>query len=463
MGHAPEHCGNDTIGRKAMKRRRLLTLAGAMLAALVTAHASAQGAAWEQAVRAKHNGTEIRVLAISHPATDAMRAMTADFEKATGIKVTYEVVGSGEIMAKQGLAQTARDSSYDVYMVRGVSLAEYDAKRMLAELGPYLKNADATPADYAFEDIHPAYRDGLGVYNNKVLAVPIAGETFFIAYRKDLFDKYSKMPPNTTDELLATAKFFQNKEPGLYGIAMRAETGRTLALSWDLFTPAFGGAILDQKTWDVKINTPDTIASLKYLLALLGNAPPDIETFSWDAAASAFAGGKTAMWFDATSLQPWLVDPTKSKVVGKVAYAPPPQGPKGRFGPVGGWSLGLPANAKNKDAGWAFIVWMTSKAHAKENAAKGGVPSRVSLLTDPEFVAKDPSFAKAMKESLDAANNLLVTGRRWVPPTSEATKIHQVAGQYAGQALLKKMTPEAAVAAAVPELEQIAAKIKKAP
>jgi ABC-type glycerol-3-phosphate transport system substrate-binding protein len=436
-------------------------VAAALVACFAASGADAQDAGWEKAIRAKHSGSEIRVLAISHPATDAMRAMTPDFERATGIKVVWEVIGSSEIMAKQALAQTARDNSYDVYMVRGVSLAEYDAKKMLTDLGGYLKNPALTPAGYDFDDIHPAYRDGLGVYNNNVVAIPIAGETFFIAYRKDLFDKYAKSAPNTTDELLATARFFQNKEPGLYGIAMRAETGRTLALSWDLFTPAFGGAVLDQKTWDVKINSPETLVSLKYLLALLENAPPDIETFSWDAAASAFAGGKTAMWFDATSLQPWLVDPTKSKVVGKVAYAPPPLGPKGRFGPVGGWSLGLPANAKNKEAGWSFIVWMTSKAHAKENAAKGGVPSRVSLLTDPEFVARDPSFAKAMKESLDAASNLLAIGRRWVPATSEATKIHQVAGHYAGQALLKKMTPEAAVGAAVPELEQISLRIKQ--
>lgn len=449
-----------------MTKRRGWLVWSAMLCASVTfcaVGARAQDAAWDKAVRTKSGGSEIRVLAISHPATDAMRAMTPGFEQATGIKVVWEVVGSGEIMAKQALAQTARDASYDVYMVRGVSLAEYDAKRMLTDLNTYLRSPEQLPAGYDFEDIHPAYRNGLGLYNNKVLGVPIAGESFFVAYRKDLFDKYGKSPPNTTDELLATARFFQNKEPGLYGIAMRAETGRTLALSWDLFTPMFGGAILDQKTWDVKVGTPETLASLKYLLALLENAPPDIETFSWDAAASAFAAGKTAMWFDATSLQPWLIDPTKSKVVGKVAYVPPPQGPKGRFAPVGGWSLGLPANAKNKDAGWAFIAWMTSKAHAKENAAHGGVPSRLSLLNDPAFVAKDPSFANAMKESLDASSNLLAIGRRWVPATSEATKIHQVAGHYAGQALLKKMTPEAALAASTPELEQISAKIKKAP
>ena len=104
---------------------------------------------------------------------------------------------------------------------------------------------------------------------------------------------------------------------------------------------------------------------------------------------------------------------------------------------------------------------MTSKEHARENAEKGGVPSRVSLLTDPQFAAHDPSFAKAMKESLDAASNLLAIGERWVPPTSEATKIQQIAGQYAGQALLGKMTAKEALAAAAPELEQISLRIKK--
>lgn len=41
------------------------------------------------------------------------------------------------------------------------------------------------------------------------------------------------------DELLETARFFQNKEPGLYGISMRAETGRKLALSFGAFHPGF--------------------------------------------------------------------------------------------------------------------------------------------------------------------------------------------------------------------------------
>jgi len=446
-----------------MRSRREILLSGLAAGALGFAPTLANAApfaAWESALKGKPERA-IRILAISHPASDAMKALTPQFEAATGIKVTWEVVGSGEIMSKQLLAQTARDSSYDVYMVRGTALAEYEAKRMLTDLSDLVRNAAATPDDYDFDDIHVAYRQGIGGTKGKVLGIPVAGETFFLSYRKDLFEKYGRSPPRTMDELLETARFFQNKEPGLYGISMRAETGRTLALSWELFTPAFGANIIDQKTWDVAVDSPEALQSLEYLLALLSNAPPDVETYSWDAAVSAFASGKTAMWFDATSLQPWLTDPSKSRVVGKVGYVPPPAGPKGRFGPVGGWSLGLPANSRNKEAGWAFIAWMTSKAKAKDIIANGGVPSRVSTLTDPDFTAKDPDLARAIKESLDAAGNLLAIGRNWVPQTAEANKIQQTAGFYAGQALLKKLSPKEALAAAKPELEQISARIKK--
>lgn len=446
----------------ARRLMRLCALAALIAAPLIGAPASAESLdAWAAGVKARHNGTVLRILALPHPSSDAMRAMAPEFEKATGIKLVWEMVGSSDIVPKQMLAHTARDAAYDVYMVRGVSLAEYDAKSVLTDLRTYLGNAALTPGDFDYDDLSKAFRNGLGEHGGKILGIPVAGESFFVSYRKDLFDKYGKSPPDSLDDLLELARFFQNKEPGLYGISMRAETGRTFALAWDLFTPAFGGAILDQKTWDVKINTPETLASLKYFLALLANAPPDIETYSWDAAVSAFAAGKTAMWFDATSLQPWIIDPSKSKVVGKVAYAPPPRGPQGRFGPVGGWSLGIPAIAKNKEASWAFIAWMTAKANAKEMVARGGVPSRLSVLDDPQFIAQDPSMATALKGSLEAASNLISIGRRWVPATAEATRIHRTAGNYGGQALLKKLTPEAAVAAAVPELQEISDKIKK--
>ena len=242
---------------------------------------------------------------------------------------------------------------------------------------------------------------------------------------------------------------------------MRAETGRTFALAWDLFTSGFGGAIIDQRTWEVKVNTPETLDSLKYFLELLQYAPPDIETFSWNAAISAFASGKTAMWYDATSLQPWIDDPKKSKVVGKVAYAPPPRAPKGRFGPVGGWDLSVPSLAKNKEAvvGLHSLDDLKSQGQGIDRCGRrsGEVfDSQTIPITSPRI----PNMVKALKEALKASGNLISIGQRWVPATPEGKKIHTIAGYYGGQALLKKMTPEEAVKAAELELLELSKKIK---
>src|SRR5688500_3312707 len=117
---------------------------------------------WATGVKAKHNGTVLRVLALPHPSSDAMRAMAPEFEKATGIKLVWEMVGSSDIVPKQMLAHTAKDAAYDVYMVRGVSLAEYNAKGVLTDLSPYLRDAARTPPDYDYEDLAKAFRDGLG-------------------------------------------------------------------------------------------------------------------------------------------------------------------------------------------------------------------------------------------------------------------------------------------------------------
>ena len=106
-------------------RTRVLSYALGGVALVTGAAASAQSLdSWTAAIKARHNGTTIRSLAIPHPSSEAMRAMSGEFEKATGIKVVWEMVGSSDIVPKQMLAHTARDTAYDVYMVRGTSLAE---------------------------------------------------------------------------------------------------------------------------------------------------------------------------------------------------------------------------------------------------------------------------------------------------------------------------------------------------
>lgn len=443
-----------------MTRRFGILLAAVLLAGLCVASADAATAElkrWGAQVKAKFGGTTIVVSGIPHPSTEAFQAMTADFTELTGIKVEWDLIETGRIQSKQFLEHTAKTGRYDVNMFKGTSVVEYFAKGVLLPLMPSIKG-ELTPKGYDYEDLLPAAREALGTAGGTILGIPTASESFFLAYRKDIFQKYGKQAPDTTEQLLELARFFKDKESGLAGIVMRAQTGRTLALAWSLLTHQFCGSMVDQKTWDVTLEKPETVRSLKYLLDLLKAGPMGIENYTWEEATSTFMAGKAAIWFEATALQPWLEDPKKSTIVGKIGYAPPPKGPCGRFGAIAGWSMGIPVQAPHKDAAWAFIAYMTSRDMAPTYAAKGGVISRVSSLDDPKTVAQNPDFVRALKASYEAAANLTAQGEKWVPPTDVATRIHERVGAHAGQALLGKVTPEEAVKAAAKEVRDILAK-----
>jgi multiple sugar transport system substrate-binding protein len=429
-----------------------------VLGGAVIAHAaSADLRQWGAQVKAKHGGTTLVVSGIPHPSTEAFQAMTPAFTELTGIKVEWDLIETGRIQSKQFLEHTAKTGRYDVNMYKGASVVEYMAKGVLQPLSPFLKG-DLTPKGYDYEDLLPAAREALGMSGGAILGIPTASESFFLAYRKDLFQKYGKTAPDTTEQLLELARFFKDKEPGLAGIVMRAQTGRTLALAWSLLTHQFCGSMVDQKTWEVTLEKPETIRSLKYLLELLKAGPTGIENYTWEEATSTFMAGKAAIWFEATALQPWLEDPKKSTIVGKIGYAPPPKGPCGRYGAMAGWAMGIPVEARHKDAAWAFIAYLTSKELAPTYAANGGVISRVSSLDDPKYVAHNPDFVKALKAAYEAAANLTAKGEKWVPPTDVATRLHERVGTHAGNALLGKATPEEAMKAAAKEVREILAK-----
>jgi multiple sugar transport system substrate-binding protein len=432
--------------------------AATILGGAVAAHAAgAELKQWAGQVKAKHNGTTIVVSGIPHPSTEAFQAMTTEFTDLTGIKVEWDLIETGRIQSKQFLEHTAKTGRYDVNMYKGASVVEYMAKGVLQPLRPYLQG-ELTPKGYDYDDILPAAREALGTAGGTVLGIPTASESFFLAYRKDLFQKHGKAAPDTTEQLLELARFFKDKEPGVAGVVMRAQTGRTLALAWSLLTHQFCGSMVDQRTWETTLEKPDTVRSLKYLLDLLKAAPTGIENYTWEEATSTFMAGKAAMWFEATALQPWLEDPKKSTIVGKVGYAPPPKGPCGRYGAIAGWAMGIPVEARHKDAAWAFIAYMTSKEMAPTYAARGGVISRVSSLDDPKYVAQNPDFVTALKGAYEAAANLTAKGEKWVPPTDVVTRLHERVGTHAGNALLGKVSPEDATKAAAKEVREILAK-----
>jgi len=417
---------------------------------------------WANFIRDKYGGTTINIsIAAKHPATEAIREMAPEFTQLTGIKLEWSFAPQGQLQTKHFMEYSAKTRRFDVLMVDSFWISEYTKKGVISALNPFIENNTLTPGWYDYEDIIPAYRNGLGMVNGKIYGIPFAGATRIVGYRKDLFDKYGLQPPKSLQEMLEIARFFKDEVPGVYGMAMRGKEGIQFASAWLQLIYQFGGGFIDQRSLKVTADSPETIRSLEYFINLLRTAPPGVENFSVEESASAFSTGKTALWYDGTPVVYWIEDPEKSEVAGKVRYIAPPPGPEGAYAPLAGWDLGISSQSRSPEAAWVFICWATGKETSYRFYKKSKCLNRLSLLGKPDVTSENPSFFDAYKKALDQAQNLVTKGMSWIPPVPVASSLLKIAGEYGSRALVGLMTPTEACRKMALEMRKVMSEIKE--
>jgi multiple sugar transport system substrate-binding protein len=352
--------------------------------------------AWAAEIKQKYAGTTLKIATATHPSTAAWKAMTPDFEALTGITVVWDEVELAQVRDKILVDWTSGNYQYDVFYASNSPSPGYLALGMLERLQPYFENEKPvnTPDWYDADDVVLAERLAHSDLENVQIGVPASGECGIMYYRKDIFEKYQKDYPKTWDEVLELAKFFYDQdiqEDGkrVYGIVFRARPSFMLTL-------AFGGDIYDPIAKQPKFDMPGNAALLKYLHELAQYGPPEIPTLSATDALEKFMAGTATMMFEASALAAPVEDESQSLVAGKVAYAPFPVGPAGEANAVAGASLTISTQSKNKDAAWAFLVWMTSRANQEIYLQNGGVPTRLSAFQDKGLQATYPWFSATL-------------------------------------------------------------------
>jgi len=424
------------------------TLAGKDISTLAT---------WGKASREAFGGRTITVAMAAHPSTDAFRRMEREFTELTGIRVVWDVVEETNLKNKQLLdAQGA--GSYDVMMVDAFWMSEYASKNVLEPIYAYVGDESKTPPWFDYNDIMPAYRNGIAGAEGINYGIPSAGETRFIAYRTDLFNQYGRQPPRTMDEYLELARFFNGRD-GVYGVSMRAQRGIHFASGWMSLMYNFGGGFMDQAALArgenvVTVDTPQTRASLQFYVDLLQNAPPDVGTYTHEEALGAFLAGRTAMWLDATALANQITNPATSTVADRVAFVPTPTGPAGDGAALAGWNLAISRKSSNKDEAWAFITFMAGREKSVEYVKAGGIATRDSVFENAELAAGNPSFP-AQKAALISANGLVEKGLSWIPQSDRIGQVLDIAGARGSAVLSGAMTLDAAIRSIQSESEDL--------
>ena len=405
---------------------------------------------------AKYAGQKVVFSIPAHPHFDAMLKILPQFTRETGIRVEVDKLAIGRMKDKQLLEMAKPQGDYDLVSYVVTWKGEYVAKDLIRPLDPFLRNAALADPAYDLDDIVPIYLENIGLVGGpkgylagpgaKLYGLPYGAETSVLAYRRDIFAKHGFQPPANYTELAALLRQIKDKA-GMGALTSRGQAGHQAVHAWLLHLNPLGGSVFDEQ-WRPRFNDAAGVRALQFLQEVVATGPAGIPGYGQGESITAFLQGKAAMYLDSTTLSGQVDNPARSRIAGKVGWAPHPMGTR-HASQSGGLGLAIPKNAQHPDAAFLLMQWLTCKTQDQAVAAAGGAPIRNSTFDDPDLLRRYPEFA-TFKEALRHANP------DWRPLIAVWDKINvQALGVAISEALIGKKTAEAALNDTVAPVTQI--------
>ena len=338
---------------------------------------------------------DVKALAQPRDGLTILEKYKDEFKTLSGVSFNIDYLNENDRRAKSR-ADASTIGKYNAYYIDEANVALFAKSKWVVPLLDYY------PKEYDYDDFD-AGRRKVATVDGVAYFAPLTGGTDLMVYRTDLLEKAGLKPPKTLDEFEAAVKKLNDPDNGVYGIALRGARGSGANVwRWMPYFRGFGGQWFDGNK-PVFDGEPFVKATETYL-DLFKYSPPGTKTGSWDESTGAFLSGHVAILVESSPLAGWAIDPTMSKVLGKVSYTAPPA-PLTGGGYGHGFAIGAKANKDEnaKKCAALFIAWATSKENEKRRLDEGkfGELNRTSIMTSDEFNQK---FGKDLGQALvDAA------------------------------------------------------------
>jgi multiple sugar transport system substrate-binding protein len=345
---------------------------------------------------------------------------------------------------------------YDLICYVVMWKGEYVKKGLIRELEPFFKNASLADPAYDMKDIVPGYLENMGLVGGpkgylagpgaKLYGLPYGAETSILAYRRDIFAEHNLKAPETYAQMQALLPILKQKA-GIGSMTSRGQAGHQCVHAWLLHLNPLGGKVFDAN-WKPVFNSPQGIQALKFLKEISDTGPAGVPSYGQGEMMTAFLQGQASMYLDATVIFGPVNDPARSKIAGKVSYVAHPKGVR-YSSQSGGLGLAIPKNAKNADASFLLMQWLTSKAQDVAVCKLGGGPTRNSTMVNADLVRQYPEYI-TLKEQLKYSDP------DWRPIIPEWDEINiQALGVAVSEALTGKKTAEEALNGMIPKVTDI--------
>mgnify|MGYP001298490019 CR=1 FL=1 len=359
-------------------------------------------------------GITLNILGHQRPWSEGLQRLLPEFEKLTGIRIEQDLFAENTALQRIAVELATHSSAYDLVFSHVDRIPQYAEAEWIEPLDQYIENKNLTDDEYLdLSDFIQSTTDAFR-YKEKLYGLPYFAGTVIMYYRNDVFQNYGiQKPPDTFDELLEVCKKIHTKE--LPAIALRGQPAIVGNLwHWRLFLYGMGGNFFKNYPEDLTpiLDQPEAIKALEIYCELMQKySIPGAASATYDDVVIAMQQGKVAIALEGGPLGGRILDPTQSKVVGKLGFYLVPGGPAGRFPPFSAHGYSIPSGSKNKEAAWLFLQWATSKDTMLKIALVENeiAISRNSAWTNEEFIKKYDydfgagSFLEAFYKSLQIA------------------------------------------------------------
>jgi len=367
-----------------MLTRRSFLCSAAAAAALPLVSTPRRHAHAQQARGKPFAGKTLNVFMFDHPYPRALKELLPQFTELTGIKVEIDTPSFIVYNQRADLELSTGSGAFDVMTMTFIFSGKWIGAGWSTRLNDFIAKDPALDAADFLPGAMAPMKSG-----NDVLALPFVAESTLMVYRKDILQRAGVRPPETFDELLASA-------PKLQSLDVKAYMGRGLGgfhWIWPNYLYAYGGKFFADPPRDMTplLASPESIKSADVFGRLCREfSVPGVASYAEPQSSGGMMEGRTAIYIDALAWVGLAGDPVKSKVHDKVAYTLPPGGPAGRFPQVAVHGMQIPAGARQKEVSWEFIRWAVSKEVMARIAETTTYPAvtRGSVLASPKYKQK---------------------------------------------------------------------------
>lgn len=324
---------------------------------------------------------ELNLFLIPSPSSTSIQSFIPEFEEKTGVKVNVSETPYGEAHQKQLLSYKQKAGAYDIAQFDNSFLAPFCQAKAMTDLGEWVSGSD----EYDINDFDKGQQDYGKCASGETFGLTLSTEPMIQWYRTDLYEKLGIKPATTWDEWYSNAQKIQASGANGQLIGF----GPNVSWWWMTMVWSFGGKLYDENL-NPTVNSPEAIAAVDYMKKLLSVSPKGAITANGDEVTSKFLGENIGAMLNYSGYYGMALDPSINKNAGKFATAPMPKGASD-ITHLAGWNIGIPSDAKNPNAAWAFLEFVLGKTNAKAYLESGAAAiGRKSIISDSSLLEKNP-------------------------------------------------------------------------